>query len=286
MSRCICGNARRIATLIFLFAATVSVHSVQALAQTDAAADAGLERARAAYLKKDFESATRELKSVQALRKDLAEPYFLIGMIAWNNGKIGDAIKSIKEAIKSQPNYPEAHYVLGKLYFEKQEWKEAETAANFAINQGAKFANLSILLGDALLMQGKYKEAVNAYEQAITQPPPKGDVTEEFRARLVAVKNLIDILSHKGDPNYKLPQFDRSNGVPRAPFGVNGSVKMAGILDEKGEYRPFAVISVDTAVGKNLPLVQTALEAKFSPAMINNAPVPFWLVTVYEKGVR
>lgn len=114
MHSCIVVNAFKTLIVVCLIAAYGSAQS----AQIDATVKDSLEIARAAYLKKDFDLAKLELKRVQAVNKDLAEPYFLLGMIAWHEGRIGDAIKSVKEAIKYQPSYPEAHYVLGKLHFD------------------------------------------------------------------------------------------------------------------------------------------------------------------------
>lgn len=284
MRSCIDVNAFKLAMAVLLIAVNIFGQSTQ----TDGAAKESLERARAAYLKKDFDSAKRELKRAQAASKELAEPYFLLGMIAWHEGKIGDAIKSVEEAIKYQPNYPEAHYVLGKLHFEKRGWKAAEEAANLAISQGAKFANLFVLLGDVMLMQKKNDEAVKAYEQALTLPPPQSEVTEGLRARLVAVKNTIEFRAHKGDPNYKWPQHIKDQRVPRAPFGVNGKVEIAGILDENGDFRPMAVVSSVATVGMNDQLINTVLSYKFKyvPGSKNGAPVSFWLVMTYEKGIR
>lgn len=252
--------------------------------QLDPATKSSLEKAKAAYLKNDFETAKQELKKVQASKKDLAEPYLLLGMIAWQEAKIGDAIKSLKDAIKYQPEYSEAHYVLGKLYFEKMSWKEAEDEAQLAILQGAKFANLYVLLGDALLLQSKSNKALEAYELAITLPPPNSDVTGDLKERMVAVKNFVEIFSHKDDPNYKRPEHivDRRVGNP---FGVSGKVKIAGVLNEKGEFKPFALISSDATAGQRKALIQTALAYRFSPATINGKPVLFWLMMAYEKSI-
>src|SRR5262245_4713566 len=76
--------------------------------QPDSAAKEAIAKAQAAYLNKDYALEKRELESVLAVKKDLAEPYLLLGMIAWQEGKVDDAITSVQEAIKYQPNYPDA----------------------------------------------------------------------------------------------------------------------------------------------------------------------------------
>src|SRR5215467_10755080 len=139
-------------------------------AQPDNAAKEAIGRAQAAYVKRDYALARRELESALAISMDLAEGHLLLGMIAWQEGKVGDAIKSVQEAIKYQPDYPDAHYVMGKLFFEMRNWKRAEEEANLALGQGSTLANLPVLLGDIALARSQYEQAVKFLEQVLAQP--------------------------------------------------------------------------------------------------------------------
>ncbi len=252
--------------------------------QATLSSDEHLVKGRAAYLKNDFETAKKELQQALASRKEVAEPQFLLGMIAWHEGKPGDAIKFVSEAIKVQPQYPEAHYVLGKLYFEKRDWKKAEAAAIAASRQGAEFANLQVLLGDALLLQGQRKEALVAYEQALKAPAPNSDVTPELHARIEAVKNLMEIMAHRNDSQYVLPQPIKDKNFGQASLSATGLVRIVGVLNENGDYKPFALASTDAVPGQVDVLLGAALSYKFKPATIKGRPVLFWLILEYNHS--
>jgi tetratricopeptide (TPR) repeat protein len=241
-----------------------------------------LEKARADYLKGDYVSAKSELQRVLALKKDSAESHLLLGMISWQEQKIDEAIKSVSTAIQYQSNYPEAFYVLGKLYFENRNWKKAEEAANSAISQGGKFANLYALLGDSLLLQFKADEAEMAYEQSLKSPSPKSDVTEDLKERLAAIKIGAEFKAHKNDPNYIRPNHIIDRRIK--PSGAGGKVKIAGILTEKGEFKPFAIVSIDATAGKEEGLIKALLAYRFTPATIKGKPVSFWFVIGYENS--
>ncbi len=243
-----------------------------------------LEKARADYLKGDYVSAKAELQKVLTLKNDSAESHLLLGMISWQEQKIDEAMKSVSAAIQYQSNYPEAFYVLGKLYFEKRNWKKAEDAANSAISQGGKFANLYALLGDSLLLQFKPEQAEMAYEQALKSPPPKSDVTEDLKERLGTIKIGAEFKAHKNDPNYVRPNHIIDRRIK--PSGAGGKVKIAGILTEKGEFKPFVVVSVDATAGQEEGLIKTLLAYRFTPATINGKPVPFWFVIGYENSTE
>lgn len=275
------GKMFSLKTVLAVCLGTMMVYGQSA--PLDVTVKASLEKANIAYQNRDFETAKRELRSVQAARDDLAEPFLLLGMIAWQEGKAGDAVKLLKNAIKLQPHYPDAHYILGRLFFETMKWKEAENEATLAISQGAKFGNVQVLLGNALLVQGKTKLAVEAYELAAKLPSPNDEVTSEMQERLAAVKNFIDFLAHKSDPNYVWPQRLK-NQQTGLLLGVTGTVKIMGILNEKGEFRPFVLASADATAGQRDQLIQKALAYRYSPATINGKPVSFWLMLEYQHS--
>jgi tetratricopeptide (TPR) repeat protein len=252
-------------------------------AQSDNPAKEAVGRAQAAYLNKDYALAKRELESALAIRKDLAEPHLLLGMIAWQEGKIGDAIKSMNDAIKYQPNYPEAHYLMGKLYFEKRDWKRAEEEANLALSQGAKFANLYVSLGDIALAQERYESAVKFFEQAFTQPPPNSEVTNETRIKLEAVKNQVEFRANKGNKDFQTPKLVVKNRMPKPVPSQQVTVKFAGVLNDQGRFTPHLVLESSDQQMMEIYL-QFSVQSQFTPAKKNGAPVPIWYSLEYQTS--
>jgi Tfp pilus assembly protein PilF len=253
-------------------------------AQPDNAAKEAIGRAQAAYLKEDYALAKRELESALAIRKDLAEPHLLLGMIAWQEGKVADAIKSVKEAIKYQPDYPEAHSVMGKLYFEKRDWKRAGEEVNLALTQGLKSARLKILLGDIALAQAQYEPAVKLFEQALAQPSLNSDIANEIRIKIEAVKNFVEIRANKGNPDFEYPKFVGEIRMPRPVPFREVKVKLAGILDAQGRFTPFFVVeSSDERVTEMY--LQYAAQRRLTPAKKKGAPMPIWLTQNFDTSV-
>lgn len=254
--------------------------------QLDAATKESLSKAMIAYQNNDFASARQELQRFLSHKKDLAAPYLLLGMVAWREGKNAEAVKSVKEAIKLQPVYPDAHYVLGKLYFEKENWKDVEVEAKLAVDQGAKYGNAYVLLGDTALMQEKYELALTAYENAVIGPAPNSDVTEELKGRIVGIKNRLEFMVHKEDSNYKLPKFDPKEREPDVRLGTSGKVIMAGLLNEKGEFISRLVVSTEGSPVSVLELKRKAGKFRFTPAMKNGVAVPYWISYAYERKFK
>jgi len=254
-------------------------------AQSDNAAKEAIDRAQAAYLKKDYALAKRELESALAIRKDWAEPHLLLGMITWQEGKVDDAIKSVKEAIKYQPNSPGAHYMMGKLHFEKRDWKRAEEEANLALGQGAKSANLYILLGDIALTQERYEPAVKFFEQALTQLPENGEVANETRIKIEAVKNQVEFQANEGNKDFQTSKVSSRSPIPRpVPFRYV-KIKLAGILTEQGRFKPFFVIYASDQQMEKIYL-QYVTEVQFTPVKKNGAPLPIWRSIDYQAYTR
>jgi Tfp pilus assembly protein PilF len=252
--------------------------------QPDNAAKEAIARAQAAYLKKDFALAKRELESALAIKKDLAEPHLLLGMIARREGKIDTAIKSVREAIKYQPNYPEAHFVMGGLYFEKRDWKRAEEEANLALSQDAKLANVYALLGDIALAREQYEPAVKFFEQASTQSPPNGEVTNEARIKMEAVKNYVEFQANKKNKDFQAPKIAVRGPIPRLGTPRQSEVKLAGIVNEQGRFTPILVLYASDQEAEEIYL-KYVTGIQFTPAKRNGAPVLIWQWMEFKTSV-
>ncbi len=249
----------------------------------DRAATEAIRKAQAAYLKRDFAQAKRELESLLAVKNDLAEPHLLLGMIAWQEGKISDGIKSVRKAVKIQPNYPEAHYVMGRLYIEKRDWKRAEEEANLALSQDAKFARVYLLLGDIALAREQYEPAVKSFEQALAQQPSNNEVVYEARIKMEAVKNYVEFQANKGNKDFQTPKIAVRGQIPRPIPFRQSEVKLAGIVDAQGRFTPFLVVSAsDQEMAEEY--LKYATRIQFTPAKKNGVSVPIWQSMRYESS--
>jgi Tfp pilus assembly protein PilF len=116
-----------------------------------------------------------------------------------------DAIKCVQTAIKSQPNYPDAHYLFAQLLFEKQDLARSREEIDLAITQGVNIRSAFVLSGNIYLAQSSHKLAVESYEKALGLPGGDDDGTT-LRKLIGALSNNIAFKSHRGEPSYVKPK--------------------------------------------------------------------------------
>ena len=229
------------------------------------------ERARSAYLAKDYETAKRELGLAVSARTDWPEAILLEGLIAWQEGKLTAAIKSAKDAIRLQPVFPVAHYSLAQMFFDQGKANDAFKEVSLALTQGEQSANTYVLLGDIELFRHKTKEVISAYEKALQQPAPNQEVTPELKMRLEGLRNTAEITRRLGEPGFERPQ--RLNPSTNSP---SSSFELGCLLNEQGRFVNVIVISSAQEIGGKEKLLEMVSQYKFSPAKKDGKPVPFW----------
>ncbi|MGH3630632.1 MAG: CDC27 family protein [Sciscionella sp.] len=85
--------------------------------------------------------------------------------------KLGDAEKSISEAMRLAPSHPDVLYVRGLLYLEERNWAPAQTALEKATQIDPRHARAFAALGMALCDQGKYDAAIAPLEKSLQLNP-------------------------------------------------------------------------------------------------------------------
>ena len=123
------------------------------------------------YMKlKKNELAKRELKTLVAVNPNLADPHYILGEIAYNEGRRDDAITELTRAVELSPQYSDALE----------------------------------LQGDALMDAGRFAEAKDAYSQCIQADPNAAECRKKLplavrRAALsdTGLKNLEE--THTAD---------------------------------------------------------------------------------------
>jgi GT2 family glycosyltransferase/cytochrome c-type biogenesis protein CcmH/NrfG/glycosyltransferase involved in cell wall biosynthesis len=82
-----------------------------------------------------------------------------------------EAITQLQQAIELAPNLLEAHWQLGNICLKLERWYDAVTSYRNAIKLQSDNSQLYHSLGDALLHLEKWEEAIQAYQQAIQLNP-------------------------------------------------------------------------------------------------------------------
>ncbi|HBY80450.1 MAG TPA: Tfp pilus assembly protein PilF, partial [Cyanobacteria bacterium UBA11148] len=81
-------------------------------------------------------------------------------------GKIEEAKKSLQQAIKISPQYPEAYYSLGSILFEQGDLEGALEAFREAAQSNSNYANAYYGAGLVFLRQNRFSDAEQVLEYA------------------------------------------------------------------------------------------------------------------------
>jgi len=111
------------------------------------------------------------------------------GRVYQQQGKLSDAERAYKKAIKVNPNFVEAHNNLGNVLVDLEQLKEASIAYGKALKLCPNHPMLLNNLGNVLQLQGENEKAVSWLNKAIVHDPNYAD----------AHSNLGNALSGKGE---------------------------------------------------------------------------------------
>lgn len=267
--------------------AALSICSSGASQNETPTAEQHIQKAREAIAAERYGDAKKELKAALSLDKKSPAANLGLAFVYKQENNAKEAIKCVEAAIKSQPNYPDAHYLFAQLLLEKGDLTKSRQEIDLAISQGASFRNAHILSGDIYLGQN-LKSALECYEKAIQISGPEGN-TEMLRQRIDALASTIAFASHLRDPSYARP---KQLNAPRPAYteearrrGVQGKVIGRVLIDEQGRVLYFLIVS-GLGYGLNDEALKAARALRFTPATIDGKPVPYLLGIVIEFNLR
>jgi len=82
-------------------------------------------------------------------------------------GEVEAGVKELREAVKVSPDYPDVHYLTGRLLERADRSKDAIKAYEKAIEVHPNYFDARVALGYCLLATGKVKEASRAFKDAL-----------------------------------------------------------------------------------------------------------------------
>jgi tetratricopeptide (TPR) repeat protein len=98
-----------------------------------------------------------------------------LGIALDQNGQIDEALDHYQEAVKEQPNYPEAYYLLGNDLLQKGRVDDAIAAYEQALKNRQKYPEVENNIGLALLQKGRPSEAIAHWQNALAGQPDSVD---------------------------------------------------------------------------------------------------------------
>jgi protein O-mannosyl-transferase len=160
----------------------------------------------------------------EALRinPNFPEAHNKLGVALGNQGEIGEAIAHYAEAVRLKPDFAEPHNNLGNAYVQLGTIDEAIAHYNEALRLNPEYAQARNGLGSALDDQGKTEDAIHHYREALRIDP---DFAE-------AHNNLGVSLAKEGMVDEAIREFSESLRIK--PDQVNVRNNLESMLQMKG----------------------------------------------------
>ena len=163
---------------------------------------------------------SRAVKPISQL--ETAAEYFARGIaLEEDPNSTALAIEAYEKVLKFQPDYGPAHINLGTLYYNQEEFVQAEKHYRAAIECDPRYALAWFDLGNVLDETGRIAEAIRAYETAITLAPTYAD----------AYYNLALAYERKREPRKALRHWRNYRKLDsKGPWAVHAYNQIQRIL--------------------------------------------------------
>jgi len=136
------------------------------MAQTFVGTNFVKEKARAAV--KQLEEIARIDKNAKIEIGDGEQPVLaVVGSLYWTLDEPDKALEALKNVSEGNSTADRAHFQLASLYYQKNKFREAATAARKAYDIDPKSTQYAGLLAKSLLRIGRTQEALDIYKKAI-----------------------------------------------------------------------------------------------------------------------
>lgn len=119
----------------------------------------------------DAKAAELYLQAIEN-NESVADSYCNLAIIQSKQGLTAKAFDSFTKSLSHNPRHFEAHYNLGNLYFEANDWRLAQVHYQIAVEIDSKFPNVYFNLGLVLATNNDFEAAIRALEMYQNLVPP------------------------------------------------------------------------------------------------------------------
>ena len=151
--------------------------------------------------------AEADLRNRARARTDLAGGYY-------RNGQLAVALDEARRAVAIDPSYAEAYGLLGLIYMDMKEQRDAEENFQRALKLDAGNSELNNNYGYFLCNTGRERESINYFNQAIRDPLYRTPA----RANQNAGQCLMRIKDYQGAEAYLRRSFELDAGMAVPKF--------------------------------------------------------------------
>lgn len=104
--------------------------------------------------------ACRTIKEVSEKDQAASESYYMLAVTCYRDGKVIDAIGSLKEAEKLNPRDVQVKNMFGIIYIGKKMWAAAEKSFKEAIEIDPEFSDAYLNLSTVFMENGEFEKAI------------------------------------------------------------------------------------------------------------------------------
>ena len=190
-----------------------------------------------------LDEAEKECREAIRIYPDFAKAHNTLGVLLDDRGREEDAEAEYREALRIKPDFAEAHINLGNFLGNKGREEDAEAEYREAIRIKPNFAKAHYNLGYLLKDKGREEDAEAEYREAIRINP---DFTEAH----INLGNLLNEMGREEDAEAEYREALMVN-----PDYADAHINLGNLLNEMGrkedaeaEYREAIRIKSDSAV--------------------------------------
>lgn len=194
-----------------------------------------------------FERTTQLLPPGAGMR---SRAFSSMGAVYADLGYVDDALPHFRQALKDDPENPEAHYNLGGILMLKGDLEQARRALETAIDFRPEYVSALNNLGVTLAKLGEREQAIQRFEQALEIDPKFADAHTNLGALLLdldqpaAAATHLEAAQRLGEPS---PMVNANLGRAYAALGrMDEAVRT---LEEAASRWPESVSAHQTLAG-------------------------------------
>lgn len=147
-------------------------------------------------------------------QKPTAKTFYDIGMENSKNAEYSEAIDAFEHAIKLKPDYAEAHFGLGNVYYSLHRYTEAIDEYKNAVEAKPEYFDAHVTLGVVSSMLSRYDEAIDAFKKAVKIKPKNAEAfynlgniymeVERYKEAAGAFEKAIELRPELAEAHYNL----------------------------------------------------------------------------------
>jgi len=135
-----------------------------------------------AYLeeKNQTSKAAREFRAVVRLQQDYPEAHRMLARVYWQMDRKPEALQEWGQELVLWPGNTPARLELAMALVETERWAEAQEQFQYIIRKNPEQPEILRSLGNVLYLQGKLEKAVDAWQQALEMDPADEGLKENL----------------------------------------------------------------------------------------------------------